>query len=84
MLEAALKFWKAFVRLETELNYFSYFRDDVNEKLVEGSLLDVNWENTKVFVKFMRKIYEVTLQLSGSLYTTSNMYLDSNLKFSKF
>ena len=77
MLEAALKFQKAFERLEGNLNYLSYFCDDLNGKSVEGPPLHVDWKNAKVFVNFLRKFYEMTLQLNESLYTTSNMYLDS-------
>ena len=33
-----------------------------------------DWDNVKVFVKFLKLFYEVTLQFYGSLYVTSNVF----------
>ena len=33
-----------------------------------------DWENVKVFVKFLKLFYEVTLRFSSSLYVTSNVF----------
>jgi hypothetical protein len=33
-----------------------------------------DWENVRVFLKFLKLFYDVTMRLSGSLYVTSNMY----------
>jgi len=33
-----------------------------------------DWENFRVFLKFLKLFYDVTIRLSGSLYVTFNMY----------
>ena len=33
-----------------------------------------DWDNVKVFVKFLKLFYEVTLRFFGSLYVTSNVF----------
>ena len=33
-----------------------------------------DWDNVKVFVKFLKLFYEVTLRFSSSLYVTSNVF----------
>ncbi|KAL4013554.1 hypothetical protein IC575_025726 [Cucumis melo] len=63
MLEAAVKFEKAFDRLEDE--DASYRHDmSTNKK---------DWTNAWMLIRFLKVFYDVTLKISGSLYTTSNM-----------
>ncbi|XP_024021000.1 zinc finger BED domain-containing protein RICESLEEPER 2-like [Morus notabilis] len=70
MLDAAIKFQKAFERYEEEDDKFvSYFREDEGEKRKIGPPLDDDWENVKVFVKFLK-----TLKFSPTLNVTSNSY----------
>ncbi|XP_060957925.1 zinc finger BED domain-containing protein RICESLEEPER 2-like [Cannabis sativa] len=76
MLEAALKFQKAFERLEDDESYSNYFSDGFNEKRIDGPPSDDDWANAKVFVRFLNTFYTLTLKFSGSLYSTSNLYLD--------
>jgi hypothetical protein len=33
-----------------------------------------DWDNVRIFVKFLKFFYDATMRLSGSLYVTSNMY----------
>jgi hypothetical protein len=33
-----------------------------------------DWKNVRVFLKFLKLFYDVTICLSGPLYVTSNMY----------
>ncbi|KAJ0094825.1 hypothetical protein Patl1_16051 [Pistacia atlantica] len=67
MLESAIKFKKAFKRLEEEdSNYLVEMTYDVP--------FDEDWENATVFAKFLRKFYEATTRMSGSNYVTSNNY----------
>jgi hypothetical protein len=33
-----------------------------------------DWESVRVFLKFLKLFYDVTMRLSGSLYVTSNIY----------
>ncbi|XP_048323252.2 zinc finger BED domain-containing protein RICESLEEPER 2-like [Ziziphus jujuba] len=75
MLESALKFQKAFERMEEEDgHYASYFgEDDSGRKKVEPPLA-WHWDDAKVFVQFLKGFYDVTLKFSVSLYVSSNIY----------
>uniref|UniRef100_A0A803PIE6 BED-type domain-containing protein n=1 Tax=Cannabis sativa TaxID=3483 RepID=A0A803PIE6_CANSA len=74
MLEAALKFKKAFNRLEGDMYFTSYFDEPLNGKKIDGPPSELDWDNASVFLKFLKIFYEVTLKFSGSLYSTSNLY----------
>lgn len=74
MLEAALKFKKAFTRLEGDLNYTSYFEEKLKGKKIDGPPDEIDWDNVGVFLKFLKTFYELTLKFNGSLYSTSNLY----------
>lgn len=68
MLEAALRFKKAFDRMEDEDgHYLPWFCDR------EGPLLDVDWDIACVFVKFLKTFYDVTLRFSSSLAPIAHM-----------
>nr|XP_048321191.1 zinc finger BED domain-containing protein RICESLEEPER 2-like [Ziziphus jujuba var. spinosa] len=55
MLEAALKFQKAFERLEEDDgHYLSYFREDDGGRKRLGPPNFVDWNNALVFVKFLK------------------------------
>ena len=74
MLEAAEKYEKAYERLEEDDSRFTlYFLDDEN---IGGPPDQSDWENARVFVRFLKVFYQVTLRLSGSSYVTSNILLD--------
>ena len=76
MLEASLKFKKAFERLEEEdVQYLTYFREDDCGKRRGGPPSFLDWENASVFVRFLKSFYDVTLKFSSSLYISSNVYL---------
>ena len=69
MLEAAVKFEKAFGRLmEDDASFKSYF----DGKKVVGPPSDEYWKRARFFVKFLRMFYDFTLKFSGSLFVTSN------------
>ncbi|TXG59748.1 hypothetical protein EZV62_014321 [Acer yangbiense] len=75
MLESALKFKKAFERLEEEDgNYVSYFLEDESGKRKMGPPRFDDRETSRVFVKFLKKFYDATLKFSASLSVTSNLY----------
>ena len=74
MLEAALKFKKAFTRLEGDLNFTSYFSEPLNGKEMDGPPSELDWDNATVFLKFLKTFYQLTKKFSGSLYSTSNLY----------
>jgi hypothetical protein len=61
MLSIAEKYKRAFELMGEE-----------DEHLVVPGFLD--WENVRVFVKFLKIFYDATLNISGSNYVTSNLY----------
>ncbi|XP_038890289.1 zinc finger BED domain-containing protein RICESLEEPER 1-like [Benincasa hispida] len=63
MLEAAVKFEKAFERLE---DYDTIYMNEEEKPTTR------DWEIVRIFTKFLSVFYEVTVRLSGSLYVTSN------------
>ncbi|KAL0539982.1 hypothetical protein IC582_024204 [Cucumis melo] len=63
MLEAAVKFEKAFDRLEDE---DASYRHDMSPNKED-------WTNARMLIQFLKVFYDVTLKISGSLYTTSNL-----------
>ncbi|KAA0049761.1 zinc finger BED domain-containing protein RICESLEEPER 2-like [Cucumis melo var. makuwa] len=63
MLEAAVKFEKAFDRLEDE---DASYRHDMSPNKED-------WTNARMLIRFLKVFYDVTLKISGSLYTTSNL-----------
>ena len=68
MLESAQNFQKAFKRLEDdEPSYIEYFDDKT-----QGPPSLNDWTNARMFTKFLKGFYDMTLDLSGSLYVTSN------------
>jgi hypothetical protein len=67
MLQAALKFRKAFDRLvEDDGHYHGYFCGDNHEKSREGPPCDDDWAKAEVFANFLRPFYEVTLKVCCS------------------
>jgi hypothetical protein len=41
-----------------------------------GTLTDDDWYNIRQFIKFLQVFYDVTLKISGSMYSTSNLFFD--------
>ena len=87
-------FKRAFERLRVnDAQYIRYFLDDGSGKQILGPLDFEDWDNVKVFVKFLKLFYEVTLRFSGFLYVTSNVFFhelfammarDMHEKFDKY
>ena len=76
MLETALKFQKAFERLEEEDGYYlSCFQEDDGGRLRGGPPSSIDWSNASIFVIFLHSFYNVTLKFSTSLYVSSHVYL---------
>ena len=62
MLELALKFQKAFDRIEEDdENYLGYFVEDEHGRKKVGPPLFIDLENARVFVKFLEIFYDVAL-----------------------
>jgi len=97
MLDATLKYKKAFVRMgEDEDNPFvAYFKELEHEVDEDGVVVsntkhirvgppsEDDWENATIFVKFLRVFYEVTLKVSASLHPTVNKAFHSILAIEK-
>ncbi|XP_040361816.1 zinc finger BED domain-containing protein RICESLEEPER 2-like [Rosa chinensis] len=85
MLEAALKFKKAFARMEEDDDelYLGYFKEPEEEYDEEGNVVpsrnkrnrvgppeEPDWDKAEVFVDLLRVFYDVTLRVSASLHPT--------------
>ena len=67
---------RTFDRLEEEdgHNKLYFCEADENGKKPIGPPSYLNWENVKIFMKFLGIFYEAALRFSGSLFVTSNTY----------
>ena len=79
MLEAAVKFKKAFKNLEGDANYTSYFEEKTDGNKLDGPPMSTDWDQAMVFIRFLKTFYELTLKFSGSLYVTSNLFFQEVL-----
>ncbi|XP_062029076.1 zinc finger BED domain-containing protein RICESLEEPER 1-like [Rosa rugosa] len=85
MLEAALKFKKAFGRMleDDDSGFAAYFKEPEEEYDEEGNVVpikgnrnrvgpptDEEWDKAEVFVHFLRVFYEITLRVSASNHPT--------------
>ena len=70
MLESALKFVTAFERMEENDRYFFRYFEDPSS----GPPPFLDWENERLFTKFLGMFYEATLGFFGSLFVTPNVY----------
>ncbi|XP_048229561.1 zinc finger BED domain-containing protein RICESLEEPER 2-like [Ricinus communis] len=76
MLDCALGYQKAFDMLE---DIDSKFLADSGDDLPS----EVDWTKAKVLIKFLKKFYDATCKLSGTLYSTSNLYFPEVIKILK-
>ncbi|KAK1397616.1 hypothetical protein POM88_007479 [Heracleum sosnowskyi] len=88
MLEVAVKYKGAFIRMITEDSAYAPFFNVVvlgvlddntkkkkkKKKNVEGPPFFVDFDNFIRFIQFLEIFYDVTLKLSGSKYCTSNVF----------
>nr|POE71034.1 zinc finger bed domain-containing protein ricesleeper 1 [Quercus suber] len=70
MLDSALKFVAAFERMEEDDGHFLRYFEDPSS----GPPRFLDWENVRLFTKFLGMFYEATLRFSGSLFVTTNVY----------
>ncbi|GKB14705.1 zinc finger BED domain-containing protein RICESLEEPER 2-like protein [Tanacetum coccineum] len=70
MLDAAQKYERAFARYDSEDRHY---RDDLEKT---GVPIASDWANVRRLTKFLEHFYELTLKVSGTLYVTSNSFLD--------
>uniref|UniRef100_A0A7N0ZQW8 BED-type domain-containing protein n=1 Tax=Kalanchoe fedtschenkoi TaxID=63787 RepID=A0A7N0ZQW8_KALFE len=87
MLDAALKFEKAFERYQHADPFFapelnsSYNAEigldenlQINQDYVVGVPEHFDWENVRRLTHFLKNFYNLTTRISGSKYVTSNMF----------
>ena len=76
MLEVAINYQKAFERLEDiDSKFLIEFGDELpNEH---------DWNNARNLTRFLKRFYDVTCKVSGSLYCTSNVYFPEIIKILK-
>ena len=55
-------------------NYCAYFDEVIKDKKMEGPPNETDWDNARVFLRFLGKFYTLTKKFSGSYYVTSNFY----------
>ncbi|XP_031264918.1 zinc finger BED domain-containing protein RICESLEEPER 2-like [Pistacia vera] len=73
MLEAALKFQKAFELLALEDS--KYADELTSSDRSRGLPMSTDWEYAHYLLSFLKVFYDATLRVSGSLYVTSNAYM---------
>uniref|UniRef100_E3WH24 Transposase n=1 Tax=[Saintpaulia] hybrid cultivar TaxID=911500 RepID=E3WH24_9LAMI len=73
MLSVAYKFKKVFGRMTESIQFVEYFEevDGSEKKKRVGPPMEKDWEKAQVFVNFLKRFYDTTLQLSASKKTTS-------------
>lgn len=84
MLDVAEKYQKAFQFLLDEDPYSRvYLSEDGHGKKGLGAPGADNWEAIRNFSKFLHVFYNVTLSISGTLYVTSNLYIQELINIHK-
>jgi len=75
MLEVVEKYERTFdLMLDEDSNFVNYLCEDGGGKRGLGPSIDDDWNNVRHFTNFLQVFYGVTVQILGSLYSTSNMY----------
>jgi hypothetical protein len=75
MLNVAMKYERAFdLMIDEDSNFVTYLCDDGPEKKGLGLPNDDDWANVRHLIKFLKVFYNVTMQISGSLYSATNKY----------
>uniref|UniRef100_A0A7N0V537 BED-type domain-containing protein n=1 Tax=Kalanchoe fedtschenkoi TaxID=63787 RepID=A0A7N0V537_KALFE len=68
MLESVLKLYQAFERLEEQDPHL------LKELKPNGLKIEWKWEKLQTLCKFLKKFYDATNIISGTLYVTSNLF----------
>ncbi|XP_054806271.1 zinc finger BED domain-containing protein RICESLEEPER 2-like [Prosopis cineraria] len=67
-----MKFQKVFERMRDEDDdYIAFFSSRQEGSVFSSPIID-DWKNAKVFIKFLKVFYDITLKFSSSLIVTSN------------
>ena len=70
MLGSARKFVATFERMEEDDGHFLHYFEDPSS----GPPQFLDWENVRLFTKFLGMFYKVTLRFFGSLFVITNVY----------
>ncbi|GJT67243.1 zinc finger BED domain-containing protein RICESLEEPER 2-like protein [Tanacetum coccineum] len=70
MLDTIQSYERAFARYDSEERHY---RDDLEKT---GVPISSDWANVRRLTKFLEHFYQLTLKVSGTLYVTSNSFLD--------
>jgi hypothetical protein len=62
--------------IDEDGHFLNYLYEDGAGKMGFGSLTDDDWYNIRHFIKFLQVFYDVTMKISSSLHSTSNLYFD--------
>jgi hypothetical protein len=77
MLDVSKKYESAFeLMLDEDVSFGNYLFEDGGGRRGLGVPLDEDWKNVRNFDKFLQVFYEVTIEISGSSYSTSNNYFN--------
>jgi len=77
MLDVAEKYEIAFeLMLDEDVSFGNYLCEDGGGRRGLGVPLDEDYKNVRNFAKFLQVFYEVTIEISGSSYSTSNNYFN--------
>jgi hypothetical protein len=63
--------------LDEDSNFTNYLSKDSGGKRGLETPIDEDWANVQHFTKFLQVLYDVTVKISGSLYSTSNTYFST-------
>ncbi|XP_059453467.1 zinc finger BED domain-containing protein RICESLEEPER 2-like [Corylus avellana] len=75
MLEVAEKYRRAFELLQEEDGpLMRYLNRTVGGRKGLGPPKEDDWNNVRHFVHFLKVFYDVTMKISGSLYSTANLF----------
>ena len=80
MLDAIEKFEAVFVRLQY---HGAKYKKHFEKEKIKGPLEKEDWNRGKMFVKFLKMFYDVTLMFSGSLHVTSIFFFQRTGVYAK-
>ena len=61
--------------MNDDTSYQNYFQEKDGDKgNRDEPLVDLDWENAKISVRFLKTFYDTTLKFCGSMHVTSSAY----------
>ncbi|CAO2832429.1 unnamed protein product [Amaranthus hypochondriacus] len=81
ILDCAYIYRRAFDTLEVSDG--GKFKKELEKNGGSGTPTDYDWDRIYAFLPYLKMFYDTTLRLSGSLYTTRNVYLEELVTVSR-